>query len=286
MFCPSSNLKRSLRRIVSTFERCCIGQEDTCHNEFKTFARAECSFQEILPKNAQKLLKTAQNCQKITKKRPKNAQKMPKNAKNCQKMPKNCPKNARKCRKSERFLSSINSIEFTVERYQMRACLRISIVMKETSRWNIKFQTNLSEWVHRRFMKRHFIYFGCIAHVVGLFLPFQVTRMYFFIFHLSLADLVVAFFNIFPQMVWDITWRFQGNDLGCKVVKFLQVFALYRKSITFLSSSTQKTITYDKLSGNWRTLIKGKTLRYVVSSRSSQFPHGSSWWWYVLESCV
>ena len=51
--------------------------------------------------------------------------------------------------------------------------------------------------------------------------------MYFFIFHLSVADLVVAFFNIFPQMVWDITWRFQGNDVGCKTVKFLQVFALY-----------------------------------------------------------
>ena len=35
-----------------------------------------------------------------------------------------------------------------------------------------------------------------------------------FIMHLSIADLLVAFFNVLPQMAWDITYRFQGTERG------------------------------------------------------------------------
>lgn len=55
----------------------------------------------------------------------------------------------------------------------------------------------------------------------------KINRMYYFILHLSIADLLVAFLNILPQMIWDITWRFQGNDFLCKSVKFFQVFSMY-----------------------------------------------------------
>lgn len=35
----------------------------------------------------------------------------------------------------------------------------------------------------------------------------KLSRMYFFILHLSVADLVNAFFNVLPQLAWDVTYR-------------------------------------------------------------------------------
>ena len=40
--------------------------------------------------------------------------------------------------------------------------------------------------------------------------------MHILIAHLSLADLFVAFFEVLPQLIWDITFRFYGNDFTCK----------------------------------------------------------------------
>ena len=35
----------------------------------------------------------------------------------------------------------------------------------------------------------------------------KLSRMYFFILHLSIADLCTAFLSILPQLAWDITFR-------------------------------------------------------------------------------
>ena len=37
----------------------------------------------------------------------------------------------------------------------------------------------------------------------------------------------VAFFNILPQLLWDVTYRFQGNDFMCRTVKYMQVVVMY-----------------------------------------------------------
>ncbi len=50
-----------------------------------------------------------------------------------------------------------------------------------------------------------------------------LSRMYFFMMHLSLADLLVSIFNILPQLAWDITFRFYGGDVLCRFVKYAQV---------------------------------------------------------------
>ncbi|KAF3689789.1 Vasopressin V2 receptor [Channa argus] len=55
----------------------------------------------------------------------------------------------------------------------------------------------------------------------------QVSRMRIFVFHLCLADLVVAFFQVCPQLMWDITDRFVGPDLMCRLVKYLQVLGMF-----------------------------------------------------------
>ncbi|KAJ8361128.1 hypothetical protein SKAU_G00176530 [Synaphobranchus kaupii] len=55
----------------------------------------------------------------------------------------------------------------------------------------------------------------------------QLSRMRVFVFHLCLADLVVAFFQVCPQLMWDITDRFIGPDLVCRFVKYMQVVGMF-----------------------------------------------------------
>lgn len=51
----------------------------------------------------------------------------------------------------------------------------------------------------------------------------QLSRMYTMIGHLSCADLFVALFHVLPQIIWDVTFRFQGGRVACKLVKYGQV---------------------------------------------------------------
>lgn len=55
----------------------------------------------------------------------------------------------------------------------------------------------------------------------------QLSRMRVFVFHLCLADLVVTFFQVCPQLIWDITDRFVGPDIMCRAVKYLQVVGMF-----------------------------------------------------------
>ena len=51
----------------------------------------------------------------------------------------------------------------------------------------------------------------------------KLSRMQWFIAHLAIADLFVAFFNVLPQLMWDILRNFYGNDFLCKGVAYFQV---------------------------------------------------------------
>ncbi|XP_015226447.1 PREDICTED: vasopressin V2 receptor-like [Cyprinodon variegatus] len=55
----------------------------------------------------------------------------------------------------------------------------------------------------------------------------QLSRMRVFVFHLCVADLVVTFFQVCPQLMWDITDRFVGPDILCRLVKYLQVVGMF-----------------------------------------------------------
>uniref|UniRef100_A0A3Q2QXN1 Arginine vasopressin receptor 2b, tandem duplicate, 1 n=1 Tax=Fundulus heteroclitus TaxID=8078 RepID=A0A3Q2QXN1_FUNHE len=55
----------------------------------------------------------------------------------------------------------------------------------------------------------------------------QLSRMRVFVLHLCVADLVVAFFQVCPQLMWDITDRFVGPDALCRLVKYLQVVGMF-----------------------------------------------------------
>lgn len=72
--------------------------------------------------------------------------------------------------------------------------------------------------------------------------PRKTSRMHLFIRHLSLADLAVAFFQVLPQLCWDITYRFRGPDGLCRVVKHLQVFGMFASSYMLVAMTADRYI--------------------------------------------
>ncbi|KAL5005767.1 hypothetical protein ScPMuIL_016925 [Solemya velum] len=83
----------------------------------------------------------------------------------------------------------------------------------------------------------------------------KLSRMQWFIVHLSMADLFVAFFNVLPQMIWDITYVFYGNNFLCKLVKYLQVVAMYASSYVLVMTALDRyiSICYPLTSQTWTT---------------------------------
>jgi hypothetical protein len=71
----------------------------------------------------------------------------------------------------------------------------------------------------------------------------RLSRMQWFIVHLCIADIFVAFFNILPQLIWDITYRFQGNNVLCKLVKYFQMVAMYASSYVLVVTALDRYIS-------------------------------------------
>ncbi|NXL83521.1 V1BR protein, partial [Alectura lathami] len=55
----------------------------------------------------------------------------------------------------------------------------------------------------------------------------KLSRMHLFVLHLGLSDLGVALFQVLPQMLWEVTYRFAGPDPLCRAVKYLQVLSMF-----------------------------------------------------------
>ncbi|NXU19588.1 V1BR protein, partial [Pardalotus punctatus] len=62
----------------------------------------------------------------------------------------------------------------------------------------------------------------------------KMSRMHLFILHLGLSDLGVALFQVLPQLVWKVTYRFLGPDALCRAVKYLQVLSMFASTYTLL----------------------------------------------------
>ncbi|XP_071378781.1 arginine vasopressin receptor 1Aa [Centroberyx affinis] len=70
----------------------------------------------------------------------------------------------------------------------------------------------------------------------------KMSRMHLFIKHLSLADLVVAFFQVLPQLFWEITYRFYGPDFLCRIVKHLQVMGMFASTYMMVMMTVDRYI--------------------------------------------
>ncbi|XP_066527909.1 vasopressin V2 receptor [Hoplias malabaricus] len=64
--------------------------------------------------------------------------------------------------------------------------------------------------------------------------------MHLFMINLCLADLVVAFFQVLPQLLWDITERFQGPDALCRSVKYLQIVGMFASSYMIVAMTVDR----------------------------------------------
>ena len=80
---------------------------------------------------------------------------------------------------------------------------------------------------------------GIVLLVLGIRRK-KLSRMNLMIAHLSIADLFVAFFNVLPQLIWDITARFYGGDFLCRSVKYFQVVAMYASSFVLVSTALDR----------------------------------------------
>ncbi|XP_066523515.1 arginine vasopressin receptor 1Aa [Hoplias malabaricus] len=68
------------------------------------------------------------------------------------------------------------------------------------------------------------------------------SRMQLFIKHLSVADLVVAFFQVLPQLCWKITFRFSGPDLLCRLVKHVQVLGMFASTYMMVMMTVDRYV--------------------------------------------
>ncbi|XP_061688148.1 oxytocin receptor isoform X2 [Syngnathoides biaculeatus] len=89
--------------------------------------------------------------------------------------------------------------------------------------------------------------------------------MYYFMKHLSIADLVVAVFQVLPQLIWDITFRFYGPDLVCRLVKYLQVVGMFASTYMLVLMSVDRCLA---ICQPLRSLHRRKDRFYVVFSWS------------------
>uniref|UniRef100_A0A4W5K421 Arginine vasopressin receptor 1A n=1 Tax=Hucho hucho TaxID=62062 RepID=A0A4W5K421_9TELE len=68
------------------------------------------------------------------------------------------------------------------------------------------------------------------------------SRMHLFIRHLSIADLVVAFFQVLPQLCWKVTFRFYGPDVLCRIVKHFQVMGMFASTYMMVMMTLDRYI--------------------------------------------
>ena len=75
----------------------------------------------------------------------------------------------------------------------------------------------------------HFLWSTCNNPNFTLVTLFKISRMNYFLVHLSLADILTALLTLVPEIAWTITSpEFLGGNTLCKVVKFLQVDITFR----------------------------------------------------------
>ncbi|XP_041654376.1 vasopressin V2 receptor-like [Cheilinus undulatus] len=61
-----------------------------------------------------------------------------------------------------------------------------------------------------------------------------------FMLNLCVADLVVALFQVLPQLVWDAKGRFPGPDFLCRLVKYLQVLGMFASSYMIVAMTMDR----------------------------------------------
>lgn len=86
------------------------------------------------------------------------------------------------------------------------------------------------------------------------------TRTQLFLLHLCLADLVVAFFQVLPQFLIEITQRFRGTDFLCRSVKYLQVVGMFASAYMIVAITIDR---YHAVCKPMVSFLKNSFRRYL-----------------------
>lgn len=86
------------------------------------------------------------------------------------------------------------------------------------------------------------------------------TRTQLFLLHLCLADLVVAFFQVLPQFLIEITHRFRGTDFLCRTVKYLQVVGMFASTYMIVAMTIDR---YHAVCNPMVSFLNGSFRRYL-----------------------
>lgn len=92
------------------------------------------------------------------------------------------------------------------------------------------------------------------------------TRTQVFFLHLCFADLVVAFFQVLPQVLIEITHRFRGTDFLCRSVKYMQVVGMFASTYMIVAITLDR---YHAVCKPMVSFLKGSFRRY--------FSIGAAW---------
>ena len=66
--------------------------------------------------------------------------------------------------------------------------------------------------------------------------------MYFFILHLSIADLLTAVGTLLPEFVWTLHSfpHFHAGNVGCKIFKYVFMVGPYLSSYTLVMTAVDR----------------------------------------------
>lgn len=98
--------------------------------------------------------------------------------------------------------------------------------------------------------------FGNMVVIIVLLLRYRkrkLSRMQLFIIHLAIADISVGLCQVLPQLIMDITYRFDGNNFLCKLVKYLQVGTMYGSTYVLIMTALDRymSICHPLTSQTW-----------------------------------
>ena len=102
----------------------------------------------------------------------------------------------------------------------------------------------------------YFALFGNLVVIVVLcYRKRKLSRMQLFIIHLAIADISVGLCQVLPQLIMDITYRFDGNNFLCKLVKYLQVGTMYSSTYVLIMTALDRymSICHPLTSQTWTT---------------------------------
>ncbi|NXT83466.1 V1BR protein, partial [Zapornia atra] len=89
----------------------------------------------------------------------------------------------------------------------------------------------------------------------------KMSRMHLFILHLGLTDLGVVLFQVLPQLIWEVTYRFLGPDPLCRAVKYLQVLSMFASTYMLIAMTLDR---YMAVCHPLRTLQQPSRQAYVM----------------------